>query len=97
MSACLARGQRVYNDWISWSLPLLVLFAGCGVVGPPVAPEDVGVTPIIEKQKRQQAGQDHPEQIQPLDSSDPASTDGLERPVQEPEIEVPPLGPREHR
>jgi hypothetical protein len=30
-------------------------WSGCGVVGSPIAPEDVGVTPIIERQKRQQA------------------------------------------
>jgi hypothetical protein len=30
---------------------------GCGVVGQPIAPEDVGVAPIIERQKRQQAQQ----------------------------------------
>lgn len=28
---------------------------GCGVVGPPIPPEQVGVAPIIERQKRQQA------------------------------------------
>ena len=31
--------------------------AGCGVVGPPIPPEDVGVAPFIERQKRQQAQQ----------------------------------------
>lgn len=30
------------------------LLTGCGVVGPPVPPEYVGVAPTIEKQKRQQ-------------------------------------------
>lgn len=27
---------------------------GCGVVGPPIPPENVGVAPIIEKQKKLQ-------------------------------------------
>jgi hypothetical protein len=29
--------------------------SGCGVIGAPVAPEDVGVAPIIERQKRREA------------------------------------------
>ena len=28
---------------------------GCGVVGPPVPPENVGVSPIIRQQKKQEA------------------------------------------
>ena len=28
---------------------------GCGVVGQPIAPEDVGVTPTIERQKKRDA------------------------------------------
>ena len=28
---------------------------GCGVVGPPVPPENVGVNPIIERQKKSEA------------------------------------------
>jgi hypothetical protein len=31
------------------------LSAGCGVVGPPIPPEDVGVAPTIEKQKKRDA------------------------------------------
>lgn len=27
---------------------------GCGVIGPPIPPENVGVAPIIEKQQKQQ-------------------------------------------
>jgi hypothetical protein len=26
--------------------------SGCGVMGPPIAPEDVGVAPLIERQQR---------------------------------------------
>ena len=29
--------------------------SGCGVIGAPVAPEDVGLTPIIERQKTREA------------------------------------------
>jgi len=31
------------------------LVVSCGVVGPPVPPENVGVAPTIEKQKKQDA------------------------------------------
>ena len=36
--------------WLAWTVGLLF---SCGVVGPPIPPEDVGVTPVIERQKRQ--------------------------------------------
>ncbi|HPV83161.1 MAG TPA: hypothetical protein PK866_08530 [Nitrospira sp.] len=32
----------------------LVLLAGCGVLGAPLPPEDVGVAPIIERQLRRE-------------------------------------------
>ena len=32
-----------------------LVWAGCGVVGSPVAPENVGVAPIIERQKQREA------------------------------------------
>ena len=31
------------------------MLVACGVVGPPVAPENVGVNPIIERQKKLEA------------------------------------------
>jgi len=34
-------------------LALLTVVAACGVVGPPVPPEDVGVNPTITRQKAQ--------------------------------------------
>jgi hypothetical protein len=34
--------------WLAWAAGLVV---SCGVMGPPVPPEDVGVNPIIERQK----------------------------------------------
>ena len=45
-----------------WSL------AACGVMGPPVAPEDVGVAPTIERQKRAdtEAGRQSGEVTQPV-------------------------------
>ncbi len=42
-----------------WVLGIMATaLCGCGVVGSPVAPEDVGVAPIVERQKRQEAGGD---------------------------------------
>ena len=35
-------------------LSAAVWLSGCGVVGAPVAPEDVGVAPIIERQKNRE-------------------------------------------
>lgn len=31
------------------------LFVSCGVMGPPIPPEDVGVAPLIEQQKKRDA------------------------------------------
>ena len=43
----------------SWVLLSVGAVAGmavaCGLVGPPIPPEDVGVAPIIEKQKKRDA------------------------------------------
>lgn len=36
-----------------WALALLS-WSGCGVLGPPVPPEDVGVNPVIERQLRRE-------------------------------------------
>lgn len=33
----------------------LMAGSGCGMVGPPIPPEDVGVAPLIERQKKQRA------------------------------------------
>jgi len=67
--------------WLAWTAGLLV---SCGVVGPPVAPEDVGVAPIIDRQKRQEA----------LDTKEREA--GETQPAMEPqgqEVELPPLRP----
>ena len=36
----------------------LGFLVACGVVGPPIAPEDVGVSRTIEEQKKREAAQD---------------------------------------
>ena len=64
--------------WLAWASGLLM---SCGVVGPPVAPEDVGVAPFIERQKRQEA--------EDAKQREAAET----QPAREPEVELPPLRP----
>ena len=67
--------------WLAWAMGLLV---SCGVVGPPIAPEDVGVAPVIERQKRQEA----------LDTKKPEATE--EQPPMESlgqDVDLPPLRP----
>jgi hypothetical protein len=67
--------------WLPWTAVLLV---SCGVVGPPIPPEDVGVTPVIERQKRQ-------------DEVDAKKREAAEtQPLLEPEgqdVNLPPLRP----
>jgi hypothetical protein len=58
--------------------------AACGVIGTPVAPEDVGVSPLIERQKR-------------IDAAEAAKREVEEGPtVLEPQgqdVDLPPLRP----
>ena len=60
------------------------LSAACGVMGSPIAPEDVGVAPLIERQKR-------------LDALDAKQRDAAElEPFAEPQgldVDLPPLRP----
>jgi hypothetical protein len=34
---------------------ITLVWSGCGVVGSPIAPENVGVAPILERQKQREA------------------------------------------
>jgi predicted small lipoprotein YifL len=45
--------QTSYVVFAGAGLILLTVVAACGVVGPPVPPEDVGVNPTITRQKAQ--------------------------------------------
>ena len=62
----------------------LVLSAACGVMGSPIPPEDVGVAPLIERQKR-------------LDALGAAKQEAVdEQPATEPlgqDVDLPPLRP----
>jgi len=64
--------------------------AGCGVVGPPIPPEDVGVAPFIERQKRQQAQQAaaQPPAAEPLQEQEPPPSE-----LRGQDEELPPLMP----
>jgi predicted small lipoprotein YifL len=78
-------------DWRAWSVAVVVCgVVGCGTVGPPVPPEDVGVAPLIERQKKEQARQGEP----PGSALDTRQTDGsqLTEPVGQ-DVDLPPLRP----
>ncbi len=69
---------------------LLWALAGCGIIGPPIPPEDVGLTPVIERQKKQQAQQTgaKPPAVEPAKEPEP--------PLNEPrgqDEDLPPLRP----
>jgi hypothetical protein len=65
------------------------LLVSCGVVGPPVAPERVGVAPTIERQKKQQ------EEIeaQRREKAREAEEDDSDQDMEEHDGELPPLQP----
>ena len=87
----------------SWTLPLRErmrrpvallfgmagLWVACGVVGPPIPPEDVGVTPTITRQKQQHAREEQKQE--PV--AEEATQEVTEPALQEPEVELPPLRP----
>lgn len=65
------------------------LLAACGVVGPPVAPESVGIAPIVERQKKQQEALE----AQQREKAREAETDESDQEREEHEVELPPLQP----
>jgi len=66
------------------------LLTACGVVGPPIPPEDVGVTPTITRQKLQHA---HEEQKHEAAVAEETPQDATEPALQGPDVELPPLRP----
>jgi hypothetical protein len=69
---------------------VLLASGGCGIVGPPIPPETVGVAPIIEKQKRQQGPQPEP-QPKVIDDTSNEGSQFIEPRGQDEEL--PPLRP----
>jgi len=63
---------------------------GCGVVGPPVPPENVGVTPTIERQKKLEDLEDKQREPAPAGESTEPPVDPL---LQGQDVNLPPLRP----
>jgi argininosuccinate lyase len=71
------------------------VLASCGVVGPPVAPESIGVAPVIQRQKTQPQQEVMPPQPpKQADQPEEAETDQL---LEEQAIDLPPLLPLDTR
>jgi predicted small lipoprotein YifL len=76
-------------------LLLVALLAGCGVVGPPIPPEDVGLTPLYTKAKQREA-QQRQEQEARAKANERAVEDeasGTQTDTSERDILLPPLRP----
>jgi hypothetical protein len=84
MKACV---QTVASGLVGVIMGLLV---GCGVVGPPVPPESVGVNPTIERQKKLEA-------LEEKQREAPAAAESVEPPpepmLQGQDVNLPPLRP----
>ena len=70
------------------------LLVGCGVAGPPVPPENVGVNPIIERQKKLEALE---EKEREAAAAAAAAAESVEPPpdpmLQGQDVNLPPLRP----
>jgi hypothetical protein len=84
MNAC---GQTVTSFLVGG---IIGLFVGCGVVGPPVPPESVGVNPTIERQKKLEA-------LEEKQREAAATAESVEPPpepmLQGQDVNLPPLRP----
>ena len=79
--------QRVTSALVGVIMGVLV---GCGVVGPPVPPENVGVAPTIERQKKVEAlDEKHREPAAAAESAEPPPDPML----QGQDVNLPPLRP----
>ena len=80
-----AQPQGFLPLWVALSV-----LGGCGIVGPPIAPENVGVAPIIERQKKLHTTQAGQERLvsEPEQSAVPASIEPRGQ-----DEELPPLRP----
>ena len=79
--------QRVTSALVGVIMGVLV---GCGVVGPPVPPENVGVAPTIERQKKVEA-------LEEKQREAAAAAESVELPpdpmLQGQDVNLPPLRP----
>lgn len=80
----------MYSTGVHTLVVLWLLFgvslAGCGAVGPPIPPEELGVAKLLEEQERKEA-QDEP------GKEEKAQPEALEEPAQEKGFNLPPLRP----
>ena len=88
----LESGNSVRRSF--WIVVAGMLVSQCGVIGTPIAPEDVGVTPTIERQKKRETER-LGGQVQPAPQTEGHETGALldAEPVMEPAeaLPVPPL------
>jgi hypothetical protein len=82
--------QPSYGFFAGMSLTFLTVVTACGVVGPPVAPENVGVNPTITRQKAQLQQSGTVQSAGPA-AGTPAPTEPVEPKGQDEEL--PPLRP----
>jgi hypothetical protein len=73
-----------------WLFGIVALLTACGVVGPPIPPEDVGVAPTITRQKLQHAREEQKPVAGPVEE---ATQDVTAPPLQGQDVELPPLRP----
>lgn len=66
------------------------LLVGCGVVGPPVPPENVGVTPTIQRQKKVEALEEKQREAAAAAESAEPPPDPM---LQGQDVNLPPLRP----
>ena len=66
------------------------LLVGCGVVGPPVPPENVGANPTIERQKKLEALEEKQHEAAAAAESDEPPPDPM---LQGQDVNLPPLQP----
>jgi hypothetical protein len=84
MNACV---QTVTSVLVGAIMGLLV---GCGVVGPPVPPENVGANPTIERQKKLEALEEKQHEAAAAAESDEPPPDPM---LQGQDVNLPPLRP----
>lgn len=58
--------------WALLALSLFVSFTACGVVGPPIAPEDVGLAAALEKGKQRERAKAAAAEVKPGEEAPPA-------------------------
>lgn len=65
------------------------LLVACGVVGPPIPPEDVGVTPTITRQKQQHAREEQKQEP----AAEEATQEATDPALLGQDVVLPPLRP----